>query len=161
LEEIHMSERLDALFEDYGRFHTQPGNKVCHYIGIPLIVFSSLGLLAEVTVATAGASRFDLAAIVAGLLVGYYFTVSPRLALGMAVAFGLLYLGAREVSIPVHLGLFGFGWVLQFVGHYAFEKRSPAFFKNLLHLLVGPLWVLARLSPRIFAAKFSSGVPPA
>ena len=42
--------------------------------------------------------------------------------------------------------LFIGGWILQFVGHYAFEKNSPAFFRNLVHLLIGPLWVFARLT---------------
>ena len=47
-----------------------------------------------------------------------------------------------------HRGLFVFGWVLQFVGHYVYEKRSPAFMKNLTHLLVGPLWILAKATRR-------------
>jgi uncharacterized membrane protein YGL010W len=54
----------------------------------------------------------------------------------------LLYVGMRLVHWRVALALFILGWVLQFVGHGVYEKRSPAFFKNLAHLLVGPLWVL-------------------
>jgi uncharacterized membrane protein YGL010W len=40
---------------------------------------------------------------------------------------------------PIALGLFVFGWILQFIGH-AFEGKPPAFFKNPLFLLVGVKW---------------------
>jgi uncharacterized membrane protein YGL010W len=46
--------------------------------------------------------------------------------------------------VPVSIGLFVLGWVFQFVGHYVYEKKSPAFARNLVHLLVGPLWIAAR-----------------
>jgi uncharacterized membrane protein YGL010W len=36
------------------------------------------------------------------------------------------------------------GWILQYLGHYVYEKKSPAFYRNLVHLLVGPLWILAK-----------------
>jgi uncharacterized membrane protein YGL010W len=54
------------------------------------------------------------------------------------------------VSLPIFffnwrlaLLLFVVGWILQFVGH-AIEGNQPAFFKNPIYLLVGPLWVLRR-----------------
>ena len=43
-------------------------------------------------------------------------------------------------SIPLFLydwriggGLFIFGWILQFIGHYVFEKNKPVFFGNPLN----------------------------
>ena len=39
--------------------------------------------------------------------------------------------------------LFVIGWILQFVGH-AIEGNQPAFFRNPVYLLVGPLWLLRR-----------------
>jgi len=54
------------------------------------------------------------------------------------------------VSLPLFffnwrlaLLLFIAGWILQFVGH-AIEGNQPAFFRNPVYLLVGPLWVLRR-----------------
>src|ERR1700752_406074 len=54
------------------------------------------------------------------------------------------------VSLPLFLFnwrwallLFTVGWILQFVGH-AIEGNQPAFFKNPVYLLVGPLWLLRR-----------------
>jgi uncharacterized membrane protein YGL010W len=64
------------------------------------------------------------------------------------------------VSIPVGLaacagwlpwwipaGLFGVGWVLQFVGH-AFERKPPEFFKDWRFLFVGLRWWLAKVRGR-------------
>ena len=56
------------------------------------------------------------------------------------------------VSLPLFffnwrwaLGLFIFGWILQFVGH-AIEGNQPAFFSNPVYLLIGPLWLLRRVA---------------
>ena len=56
------------------------------------------------------------------------------------------------VSLPLFLygwrwalALFIAGWILHFVGH-AIEGNQPAFFKNPVYLLVGPLWLLRRAS---------------
>jgi uncharacterized membrane protein YGL010W len=47
----------------------------------------------------------------------------------------------------VGLGMFLGGWVLQFVGH-VFEGTAPAFFKNPIYLLVGPIWWVKKLFVR-------------
>jgi uncharacterized membrane protein YGL010W len=56
------------------------------------------------------------------------------------------------VSLPLFffswklaLTFFVVGWVLQFIGH-AIEGNQPAFFRNPIYLLIGPLWLLRRLS---------------
>ena len=41
------------------------------------------------------------------------------------------------------LVLFVMGWTLQFIGH-AIEGNQPAFFRNPVYLLVGPLWLARR-----------------
>ena len=41
------------------------------------------------------------------------------------------------------LTMFVVGWILQLVGH-AIEGNSPAFFRNPVYLVVGPLWLLRR-----------------
>jgi uncharacterized membrane protein YGL010W len=41
------------------------------------------------------------------------------------------------------LALFVVGWILQFVGH-AIEGNSPAFFRNPVYLIIGPLWLVRR-----------------
>jgi uncharacterized membrane protein YGL010W len=41
---------------------------------------------------------------------------------------------------PVGLGMFGTGWVFQFVGH-AFEGKKPSFTRDLRYLAIGPVWI--------------------
>ena len=37
-------------------------------------------------------------------------------------------------------GLFVGGWILQFIGHYVFEKNDPKFFGDPVNLLIGVVW---------------------
>ncbi len=48
---------------------------------------------------------------------------------------------------PWPAGLFGIGWVFQFVGH-AFEGKPPEFFKDWRFLFVGLRWWFRRLFAR-------------
>ena len=63
------------------------------------------------------------------------------------------------ISLPVFffawrwaLAMFIVGWILQFVGH-AIEGNQPAFFKNPVYLLVGPLWLFKRAAAAVGLAK--------
>ncbi len=40
-----MASRLAVVFEDYEAYHRTPGNKLCHYVGIPLVACTLVGLL--------------------------------------------------------------------------------------------------------------------
>ena len=143
-----MSPVLKRHFADYAAYHRTAGNQLCHYLGIPLIVLTAFGLLSLVRLATLGGHAVTLAEVLFVLVSVYYLTLDFRLALLMFAASGaLLYLG-RQLPWSVALGLFVLGWIFQFVGHYAYEKRSPAFYRNLAHLLVGPLWILAKATGR-------------
>jgi uncharacterized membrane protein YGL010W len=139
-----MSPTLRSHFSDYASFHRTAGNQACHYIGIPLIVLSILSLLAQVSLVTVGGYTVSLAIVVLALLTAYYLTLDAVLALAMLVVAALMIAVGRGIPAAWSAGLFVLGWVFQFVGHYAYEKKSPAFYKNLTHLLVGPLWILAK-----------------
>lgn len=52
---------------------------------------------------------------------------------------------ARHRALRKGLTAFAVGWVFQGVGHAYFEKNKPAFFKNLAHLWVGPLFLAKKL----------------
>ena len=56
-----MTPVLQAHFSDYSAFHRTPGNKACHYVGIPMIVLSLFALLARVPLFEAGGFTFTLA----------------------------------------------------------------------------------------------------
>lgn len=130
-----------ALADDYASYHTTRGNRLTHMAGIPLIVLCVVRW-------TQIGSPVPWAAAVLLL----YFYWAPGLALGMAVLLAAMAWAAPLLPVWAVWTAFVLGWVLQFVGHSVYEKRSPAFFTNLLHVLVGPLWILGEalpfLSPR-------------
>ena len=139
-----MSPVLQGHFSDYSSFHRTPGNKACHYVGIPLIMLSLLALLARVPLFEAGGFTVTAAEVLVVAATVYYLTLDTALAVIMLAAAALMAALGRGLPIPVSIGLFVLGWVFQFVGHYVYEKKSPAFARNLVHLLVGPLWIAAR-----------------
>lgn len=142
-----MRERLD----EYSGYHRTLGNEICHYLGIPSIIAGAGTLLGLVSIATVGRFELTLAELVAAPIAVFYL-VSGRL-LGLATALLLAVLVAVGRSLPLWLGagVFVLGWVFQGVGHAAFEHRSPAFLRNLLHLLVGPAWIVERALERLTA----------
>ncbi len=136
---------MDPLWADYAEHHQAGGNKFCHILGIPLIIVGLLGLLLAIPHFEIGGFAADWAMVlvlVAGLV---YLWLDVKLGAAMLAADVVLYLVARQLNWKVALGLFVVGWVFQFIGHGVYEKRAPAFSKNLAHLLVGPLWVLNHL----------------
>ncbi|HKC66365.1 MAG TPA: DUF962 domain-containing protein [Pyrinomonadaceae bacterium] len=52
------------------------------------------------------------------------------------------------------LVLFVVGWFFQFLGH-AIEGNQPAFFKNPMYLLVGPMWLARRVAGALRLSKTS------
>ena len=141
-----MPSTQDRLWADYEAHHRAGGNKVCHMVGIPLIIAGLLGLLA-IPLARVNGVPLEASLLLLLIAGGVYLWLDTKLGLVMIAFSALLYLGARMLPWPAALGLFLVGWVFQFIGHGVYEKRSPAFLDNLAHLLVGPLWVLNHLVP--------------
>jgi uncharacterized membrane protein YGL010W len=141
-----MATTRDRLWSDYETHHRAEGNKVCHMVGIPLIIAGLLGLLA---IPLFRVSRVPVEVSLLLLLLAGVVYLWLDLKLGaVMIAFSLLlYLAARLLPWPAALGLFLAGWVFQFIGHGVYEKRSPAFVDNLAHLLVGPMWVMNHFVP--------------
>jgi uncharacterized membrane protein YGL010W len=130
--------RVDDLLSDYGAHHRTRGNLVCHAFGVTLIVFGILSLLAEIRMGPLTAGEILIAVVVL-----YYAALDLPLAGAMLAAFVLLDLAARAVGDwRIGLAAFLIGWVFQAIGHAVYEKNRPAFFKNLQHLLVGPLFLV-------------------
>jgi uncharacterized membrane protein YGL010W len=143
-----MRPALQAHFSDYASFHRTPGNQACHFVGIPLIVLSLFALLARVPLFELGGFTVTAAELVLLAATAYYLTLDVALALIMLGTSIVLAAAGRRVPLSAAVSLFVLGWVFQFVGHYVYEKKSPAFYRNLAHLLVGPLWILAKVSGR-------------
>lgn len=139
-----MSPVLKRHFADYAAFHGTAGNQACHYVGIPLIVLTLFSFLSALPLVEVGGLTLTLAEPVLAAVAIYYFRLDAGLAALMLAGFIGLDLLGRQLPLVLALGLFLLGWGLQFAGHYVWEKKSPAFFHNLTHLLVGPLWIAAK-----------------
>jgi uncharacterized membrane protein YGL010W len=148
-----MRERLD----EYEGYHQTLGNEVCHYLGIPSIVAGAATLLGLVHIVSFGGFTLTLAEVVAGAIGVFYIASARLLGLVTATLLALLVALGRVLPFWAGLSIFVAGWVLQFVGHAAFEHRSPAFLRNLLHLLVGPAWIVERALKRLGGVR-SAGV---
>lgn len=141
-----MQTTQDRLWADYETHHRAGGNKVCHMVGIPLIIAGLMGLL-SIPLFRIAAVPVELSLLLLPAAGVVYLWLDLKLGLAMVVVSLALYLGARLLPWPVALDIFLAGWVLQFVGHGVYEKHSPAFLDNLAHLLVGPMWVLNHFIP--------------
>jgi uncharacterized membrane protein YGL010W len=144
MEAFSMSPTLRSHFSDYASFHRTAGNQACHAVGIPLIVLSLFAMMTGATLGTIAGYPVSFAEVVLVLVTLYYLTLDILLAAAMLAAAALMIVVGRHIPFWWALGLFAFGWAFQFVGHYRYEKKSPAFYKNLTHLLVGPLFILAK-----------------
>jgi len=149
--------RIDELLTEYGESHQHPVNKFLHWICVPLIVWSLLGVLWSLPVPgllQTPTLSLNWAIIIVVLAMLYYLRVSPRLALGILLAFSgmllLVYVVAQTGASVwiVSVVVFIIAWIGQFIGH-AIEGRRPSFFKDVQFLLIGPLWLLAFLYKKL------------
>jgi len=137
---------IRSLFADYAAYHQTKGNKWFHRVGIPLIMISLLGLLTHANWSVGGI-RVDLAMLLIVFAEVVYLILDWRLGAVMrGVSVGFYFLGAA-MPFWLNVALFVVGWIFQFLGHSVYEKKSPAFLTNALHLLVGPLWILNDVVP--------------
>ena len=149
---------IDQWLTQYSRYHQNALNKQIHFVCVPLIVLSILGILWSIPVplqVTRLGPWFNAATLVVLLTTIYYTRLAPRLAIGMLIlaSGSLLLLGYAEHWIGIKawqwaIPLFIFAWVGQFIGHHL-EGKLPAFANDLQFLLIGPLWILADLYRRV------------
>jgi uncharacterized membrane protein YGL010W len=144
-------------FGEYGASHANPTNKLLHWICVPLIVLSLMGLLWSIPVPDAMATLspwLNWATLAALLACVYYLMLSVRLAVGIALGFALLFAVVNaldSLSWPLwvtSLVIFVVAWIGQFIGH-AVEGKRPSFFKDVQFLMIGPLWLLGSLYRRL------------
>ena len=147
---------LQNWLDEYGVSHQDPTNKFIHWVCVPLIMLSALGMLWSIPAGPFAplGPYANWATLVIAASVIYYALLSPRIALGMllvsAVMCALLVLLMR-LPWPLLwtcIAIFAAAWVGQFIGH-KIEGRKPSFFKDLQFLLIGPAWLLAAAYRRL------------
>ena len=148
---------IDTWLDDYGASHQNPTNKFLHWICVPLIVLSLVGLLWSVPVPasfekTSPLMNWGMIFLLASLV--YYFIMSYTLAIGMVfvVAATIALISWLDgFSTPlwlISLGIFVAAWIGQFIGHI-FEGKRPSFFKDVQFLMIGPIWLLSAVYKKL------------
>lgn len=147
---------LDQWFEEYGASHKDPKNKLIHYVCVPAIYFSIVGLLMSIPPSFPvnslhlGIPLFENWAFVALILVSsFYLRLSVSMAIKMTLfsffcLIGNYYLSKFAPLSITSILIFTIAWIGQFYGH-KIEGKKPSFFKDLQFLLIGPAWVVENL----------------
>ena len=153
--------KIDQLLTEYGESHQNATNKTIHWICVPLIFLSVVGLIASIpssmvqSVLGENNPYANWAAILLILVLIYYVSLSIPLSIGMML-FGALCLFivnfiAQANVAPlwvVSLIIFFVAWVGQFYGHKV-EGKKPSFLKDVQFLLIGPAWLMHFIYKRV------------
>lgn len=147
-----MNEYFRRQLEIYAGYHRDERNCLTHMFGIPIIFFAvtlplSLWQVNLFGLQTNAATVLVIPAVIAWLLLDF--------AIGLAIA-GIVALLVWAAALVVsHVtptvvwlvaaGLFIVGWALQIVGHARFEHRKPALLDNPMHMLIGPMFIVAKM----------------
>lgn len=144
-------------FEEYALSHQNEKNQLIHYICVPAIFFSVVGLLMTIpnqlikNIFNLYNPLIENWAFVIGILISFFF----YLRLGFWHFINMLSLILICIAINNWIGnhanllitsiiIFSLAWVGQFYGH-KIEGKKPSFIKDLQFLLIGPLWVIHKI----------------
>ncbi len=134
----------------YAAYHRDATNKAIHFVFVPLIVWSGMGLLMLPGSWSLGTIAVTAALLVATAMLAYYLRLDLPLGVGMVFLFTLLYVTAWQTRVAMggqawmlFAAVFVGSWIAQLVGHSAFEHRKPALADNLFQVFVAPIFVLA------------------
>lgn len=142
--------KINYLLDQYGESHKNGTNKLIHWICVPAIFFSIVGLVSiipfpwEINIYEGINLSWALFALILVLL--YYVSLSVPLSLGMLLfSIGCLVLCSQinvsKYSLWIYIGIFAVSWVFQFIGHNI-EGKKPSFLQDIQFLLIGPAWLM-------------------
>ncbi len=141
-----VSAPLLKVLAQYAQYHRSKRNIWTHFVGVPLIVFAVMVLLARANILL-GSFQFSAMWLLLALSCLYYLKL--ELALGALMTVLLVIMGyfAQQLAVlpfvqwlALGVGLFVVGWIFQFIGHHI-ERKKPAFVDDLIGLMIGPLFV--------------------
>jgi uncharacterized membrane protein YGL010W len=148
--------QIDILFDKYAEHHQHPTNERIHWICVPLIVFSLLGLAWSIPFPyLAFLGRYNgfvnWASFLIAFSIFYYYKLSPVMSYLMLISvfimsFFIVMLEKWELNGGPALWLscaviFVLAWMGQFFGHKV-EGKKPSFLEDVKFLLIGPIWLL-------------------
>ncbi len=146
----------EEWFSEYAVSHQNEQNKKIHFICVPAIFFSVIGLLMSIPTTflqnILGLQQpliENWAFIIAILVLLFYARIGFIYFIEMLVVISLSILGNYWFSnfgnlFYISISIFIIAWIGQFYGH-KIEGKKPSFIKDLQFLLIGPLWVIHHL----------------
>jgi uncharacterized membrane protein YGL010W len=147
-----MSAFFKRQLADYIEYHRNPWNGAMHVFGILTLFFAAILPLGLVPVQVLGVQT-TLAPLLALPILIYWLLLDAALGTAILGCAVVLLAAATFVahhasfvavwSITVPLIVIGIGF--QVIGHRVFEQRQPALVDNPSHLLLGPMFVMAKL----------------
>jgi uncharacterized membrane protein YGL010W len=143
-------------FDEYAISHQNETNQLVHYICVPVIFFSVIGLLMSIPT-TFLERTFGLYnpfienwATVVGIIIsffylrlGFWYFIEMLFVILLCII-GNYWLSNNTNLLYASITIFVLGWIGQFWGH-KIEGIKPSFIKDLQFLLIGPLWVIQKL----------------
>lgn len=140
--------KLDSLLNEYAESHQNSLNKAIHYVCVPLIYFSIVGMLYNLKLSDWMGMEIRWVYLILALVMIYYARLKFQLMLIM-LAFSILCIagiGCVEYfklapTFYFSFTIFVLAWIGQFYGHKV-EGKKPSFLKDLQFLLIGPAWIL-------------------
>ncbi|HMG16514.1 MAG TPA: Mpo1-like protein [Saprospiraceae bacterium] len=142
--------KIAPYFDKYGESHQNETNKLIHWVCVPAIFFSIMGLLYLVPFPIEKTWYLNWASLVllGGLIFYLFNSISiflGFLVIGILTLKGIesivLYANSDQKAFYYLLFIFVIAWIGQFIGH-KIEGKKPSFLDDLRYLLVGPAWLL-------------------
>ena len=151
-----MTRTIHDWLSAYGVSHQNATNKTLHWICIPAIMFSLIGLLTAIPSDFLGFPPYlnwGSMFIIATLL--FYLRLSFPIFLGFVFVGGAMVWGNVMLIdngiMPLgwlSLIIFVVAWIGQFIGH-KIEGAKPSFFEDLQFLLIGPAWLMSFIFQKV------------
>ncbi|WP_299627160.1 Mpo1-like protein [uncultured Tenacibaculum sp.] len=147
-------------FDEYAVSHQNETNQIIHYICVPAIFFSVIGLFMSIP-PTLLKSTFKLYnplienwAFVVGIFLtlffylrlGFWYFIKMLVVILLAIAANN-WINNNTNLLITSIVIFVVAWIGQFYGHKV-EGKKPSFIKDLQFLLIGPLWVIEKLTSK-------------
>jgi uncharacterized membrane protein YGL010W len=126
---------LNQWMAEYAVTHTHPLNKKIHMFCVPAIYWSITAVVPP---------YLFIPVLIFYFFLGFqaFITMTVFTAFCLAVDNAILRAGVPLTYLAILI--FTVAWFGQFYGHHV-EGKRPAFFQDLLFLLIGPLWVARKL----------------
>src|SRR6188508_3412245 len=147
-----MSAFLRRQLTDYVEYHRDPMNCALHVVGIVILFLGAVLPLSLLPVTVFG-FQVNLGILLAIPVLIYWILLDIPIGLAIAGAAAILLFTAATIAShasvmvvwAISIVLILIGVAMQIIGHQVYERRQPALMDNPTHLLLGPVFVMAKL----------------